>query len=356
MAFIESSRGGKPLYRVRWNYRRDDQGKQRFDERQFRDKREAVAFDRAKSAAHTVVTERITVGELFNLWEVTHFPALSVRTADYYRTAYRRRIGPFFAARRITTITALDVTRWQEWMVEQGHSANAANKSLATLKSLLAWGRSKGYTQNGAVSDTKPLPSKPVEPPRPYTPAEVERIAAGCKRLRDAAFVTLAAYSGLRYSELRALKWSDIDWQTEEILLRRSANPDGTEKTTKSNRERVVPVLKPGIVKLAEWRAAAPGIDLVFPGKTGRPINSKHWYTEVMPAIREASGIDFDVHQLRDTYASILIASGVEIAELTLWLGHTSFNVTLRRYGRLYTQRRAAGHLKANALLESGGL
>jgi len=69
--------------------------------------------------------------------------------------------------------------------------------------------------------------------------------------------------------------------------------------------------------------------------------------------IRKASGIHFEMHQLRDTYASILIQSGIGDAELTLWLGHRSTQTTIRRYGKLFEKRKAALAPKANALLAS---
>lgn len=69
--------------------------------------------------------------------------------------------------------------------------------------------------------------------------------------------------------------------------------------------------------------------------------------------IRKACGIHFEMHQLRDTYASILIQSGIGDAELTLWLGHRSTRTTIRRYGKLFEKRKEALASKANELLAS---
>lgn len=77
------------------------------------------------------------------------------------------------------------------------------------------------------------------------------------------------------------------------------------------------------------------------------------WYGKRLPAIRELSGIHFDLHEMRDTYASILIQTGVDSSELTLWLGHRSIQTTLDRYAALFPSRRRAALAMANERLRS---
>lgn len=355
MALIESTKNGKPQYRVRWNYRRDEHGKQVYDERRFASKADARRFDRLKDAATTADTERITVSQLADKWLTDHVDlALQMRTRLDYHTQVRIRIKPHLGRTRVAKLTPRVVTEWQKRMLETT-SAKTANRSLDTLRAMIRWGRSKGYCANRMIDDTRKLQVSPPKPANPYTPAEIERITNGCKRMIDAAMIGLAAYSGLRWSELRALKWSDIDFDKRTIHLTRSLDADQSEKDTKTEGGRIVPILMPGMRWLLEWQKVAPDTDLVFTSSTGGPV-SKRWYTDHAPGIRKASGIHFEPHQLRDTYASILIAADIGEAQLTLWLGHRSINTTLNRYGRLFEARRTHLAARADELLASGVL
>jgi integrase len=355
MALIETTKDGRPLYRVRWDYRRDpDTGKQTFQERRFRNKRQAVDFERQNKAGVTVVTERITVAQLATLWFAQHVDVnLELRTRSDYRTQYEQRIKPRLGNKRVANLTPAMISQWQDRMSGEGVGARTANKSLDALKAMIRWGRSKGYCANQLVDDTRRLKQPKPKAANPYTPAEVDRIANGCKHLRDATMIRVAAYSGLRWSELRAIQWNDIDWDAETIELTRSVDLDRSMKSTKSDKHRVVPVLEPGMRALREWREQGPNTVLVFSNRYGRPLANKEWWERVQK-IREACGIPFDLHELRDTYASILIASGIGEAELTMWLGHESIQTTINRYGKLFAKRKATLKAKANAALAAG--
>ena len=87
---------------------------------------------------------------------------------------------------------------------------------------------------------------------------------------RDAIFVSLLAYAGLRPSEALALKWSDVGKRT--ILVERAASY-GVEKGTKTLVSRNVRLLEPLARDLAEWklRSGRPAdSELILPGREGR--------------------------------------------------------------------------------------
>jgi len=325
MAVIESTKEGRPLYRVRWNYHRID-GKLTYDEKRFRNRDEALEFHRGATAAHTTDTETITVDRLSNLWLAMHVDtdACQLRTRKDYRTQLQLRILPYLGTRQVSKLTPKIVGEFREWMVERPTGATTVNKSLDTLKNMIRWGRAEGLCTNQLIDGVRGVKRPRPKPANPYPPDDVKRIVEGCQWLREATLISVAAYSGLRWSELRALKWTDIDFGTGTIDLTRSLDLDHTPKSTKSDRHRIVPILAPGLVALREWRKQTlhTGYDLVFPTRNGLPLREHGWYGKRLPKIRAACGIHFDLHELRDTYASILIATTeISAAELTLWLG-----------------------------------
>jgi integrase len=393
VALITTTKAGRPLYRVRWNYRTVD-GREVFDEKDFRSKSAAKAFDKRVVAATSTSTERITVAELAEQWLVRHVSAvdhegtrrLAKRTEKDYREQLRLRILPLLGHMRCARLTPAILADWQQQALAMERTERArerdasgklirvertvltspavVNKSLNTLKAMIRWGRSQGLADNRAIDDVRRLPQAKPKPPKPYAPDEIDRIATGCELLRDATLVYVGAYSGLRWSELCALEWRDVDLEAATIDLARTLDIDRTTKEPKSGEQRIVPVLDPGIEALRAWREHAPDTDLVFPDQNGKPLRS-NWYrhdrttTEVtsedrnLGRIRKACGIHFEPHQLRDTYASLLIQSGIGEAELTLWLGHKDIATTLRNYGRLFERRKTALAVKANQLIGS---
>ena len=92
------------------------------------------------------------------------------------------------------------------------------------------------------------------------------------------------------------------------------------------------------MAKLKEWKLACPPNDhnLVFPNKAGNPINhnnliQRHFY----PSLEKAGLPRIRFHDIRHTYASLLIEQGENIKYIQSQLGHSSPSVTLNVYAHL---------------------
>lgn len=403
MTLITTTKGGRPLYRVRINFRMVTDpvtGRRRkvFEEKDFRKKADARAFLKRATPITTTDTEKITIGEIATLYRSRYLESVDhqgnrhveQRTAKDGVEQIEIRIRPFWDRHRAARVRPQDTTEWKSWMLDQTRtvrrrkrdqwgavmrepdvgkrpgkiivedvtlstSAATANKSIRFMAAMMRWARSEGLTETRVFDDVRELPAPKPQPANSYTPEQVDRIARGCELLRDEALVLLAAYSGLRWSELCALRWSDIDMDAELVDLQRALDLDRSTKAPKSHRARIVPVLAPGMVGLRRWREVAPaGQELVFPDEKGGPLRS-NWYARNLVRIRQACEISFEPHELRDTYASILIqTTGIGEAELTMWLGHRSVQTTRDRYGKLFEKRKARLASKANAALAAG--
>jgi len=353
MALIRTSKAGRPLYIVRWNYRRDEDGRQRYDEKSFRKHAEAREWNAAKSARNTADTERITVRELGAIWMQEHVEGLAQRTKKDYVCQYEKRILPYLGSIMVSRLTTKKLRDWRNKLTSQGTGPRTVNKTLDTLKAMVRWGRSEGLCANVMIDDVRRVKAPKPKPANPYPPETVQRIAEACEYLREATMIQVAAYAGLRWSELRALRWSDVDLEAETITLVRSLDLDSSFKSTKSDLHRVVPILSPGVRALKVWREErADDVDLVFCTRTGKPLKENNWYGQRLPKIREACGIHFDLHELRDTYASILIqTTGIGEAEITKWMGHANMQVTVERYAQLFDKRKTAVKKLADASL-----
>lgn len=296
---------------------------------------------------------RTTIEALATRWREEHVSQLAHNTQGGYNSKLDLYIIPMLGALRVDDITPAQYAKWLD-DVARLTSAPTANATLRILRSMVRWGRGKGIASTKILDDIRTLNSPPPAPARPLSPREVERAAAACSRLRDATLIRFAAYTGLRWSELRALEWGDIDTDTRIVMVRRAMASDrrGHTKPPKSGKPRPVIMISPAVTAIREWREHAPDVDLVFPNKTGGPLGATWRRTVLNAEIRKAVP-DLQMHHLRDTYASILIATGeVSVGELTLRMGHSSVQTTLSRYGALLDAGSASFVSKADALVE----
>jgi integrase len=183
------------------------------------------------------------------------------------------------------------------------------------------------------------------------SPDEVRRLLLGAP---DGwrAFLVVAAFTGLRASELRGLRWTDVDLKAGVVHVRQRADAWGTIGRPKThNSERSIPI-GPFVVNTLKERklAATTKSGLVFPGPSGQPVthsvtlNSAYW-----PAQRTA-GLTADdgepkyrgIHALRHFFASWCINrrrdGGLELPIKTVQqrLGHSTIVMTADTYGHLF--------------------
>ena len=204
------------------------------------------------------------------------------------------------------------------------------------------------------------------------------------RRLLDAAepgyyrtlFMT-AALTGMRSGELLGLRWSDVELHGNRIHVRRSlswarvrdsegkppelSQPRFFEPKTATSR-RIIPLSAELTSALKRWKLQCPkGKDeLVFPSPTsptGAPAHRSNVLKRgLYPALTRAKLRRVDMHSLRHSFASILIAAGTPITEVQGLLGHSSAQTTLKVYSHWFrTLKTSSIDTLAKALLETSG-
>ena len=139
--------------------------------------------------------------------------------------------------------------------------------------------------------------------------------------------------------EILGLKWGDIDWSSRQIHVKRTYN-HGRFYDPKSKASRRKIDLAPQLIKaLKEWRLASRfnvENDLVFPNPEGKPQNHTRMLRKSFhPTLIRAELPRMRFHDLRHTYASMLIEQGENIKYVQAQLGHSSIHMTLDVYGHL---------------------
>jgi integrase len=197
-----------------------------------------------------------------------------------------------------------------------------------------------------------------LEPGRDFPhPQEVARLLDAAKDdPKRRAFLLVAAFCGLRASELRGLRWSDVDLKACELHVRQRANRYGTIGAPKSaSSVRSIPIDRDVMLPaLKEWKIKCPPSGYVFPSSTGKIEHNANILRGLLP-IMVAAGVakngrngepthKYGLHGFRHFFASWCInpksRGGRELPpkQVQALLGHGSISMTFDTYGHLFPQ------------------
>jgi integrase len=197
------------------------------------------------------------------------------------------------------------------------------------------------------------------------SPAEIKRLVNAVKdNERMHALLLTAALCGLRASELRGLRWADVDLKAGELHVRQRAdryNVIGALKSASSTR--TIPLAPDLMAALRVWKLACPKgeLDLVFPTGTGAIMYHRSMLDSLAPVMVAAGVVNkqgkpkYGLHAFRHFFASWCINrradGGRELPAKVVQglLGHGSIVMTLDRYGHLFPRGDDRAELAAAA-------
>ncbi|MFC6715065.1 tyrosine-type recombinase/integrase [Branchiibius cervicis] len=163
---------------------------------------------------------------------------------------------------------------------------------------------------------------------RPFSEVELESLATAIRVYDDrlADITLIAGWTGLRWSELRALRVRDLIRVPMRMLIVERAAPEGVEvKTTKSRRVRRVPIANRVTPLLDAMTEGKRLDDLLVTTSGGSQLHASafkrtsHW-------AKVANGRR--IHDLRHTAACLWLARGVDVVTVQTWMGHASIATT----------------------------
>jgi integrase len=179
----------------------------------------------------------------------------------------------------------------------------------------------------------------PDETMRPLDMNGLRQLVAAAETPFARALLMTAGLTGARRGELLALRWSDIDYVNRRVWVRRAIGLGGvkTPKTRGSIRAiTLTPVLAAELEGWWKQTSFRGGDDYVFASSTGTWLDGRNMDRTMFEPARRRAGLSLRFHDLRHTFASILIAAGVHPKAISEQLGHASVAITMDRYGHLF--------------------
>lgn len=328
----------------------------------FSKKKDADAWRNQTSVAvrrgeHVPDSASITVRQAGAEWlKACEAADLERTTIDQYRQHLDLHILPFLGNEKLTHINVPTVKALQTRLRQEGRSPAMVRIVTTSLGSLLAEAQESGRVSHNAVRELKKRRTASTSPQQRHkarlevgvdipTPADARRIVEAAKG-RYRPLIITAIFSGLRASELRGLRWSDVDLNKSEIHVKQRAdrfNKIGPPKSAAARR--TVPVNPIVINTLREWKLKCPKgeLDLVFPNGSGNIESHGNIINRgLLPTVNDAGVPQYTgLHCLRHFFASWLInapplglgLSGKVVQER---MGHSTLAMTMDRYGHLF--------------------
>ena len=155
---------------------------------------------------------------------------------------------------------------------------------------------------------------------------------------RDRAIRATALYAGLRRGELMALRWEEVDLASGVIRVERAYDDkERVEVEPKSQAgRRTVPIVGALRDVLVEHKARERrDTGLVFGSSAEKPFQPSNVWRRAHTAWTRAGLKPIGLHEARHTFASVLIAAGVNAKAITTYMGHASIQTTYDLYGKL---------------------
>jgi integrase len=329
-------------------------------------KKEADAYHatvrvEVRQGTHTPDSASLTVEEAGDYWiKTAEANGLERSTITDYRNTLRLHIAPYIGRVKLSQLSAPAVRDFEDKLREAGLSTAMVRRTRSALSMLLADSHERGFVNRNVARELRRGRERKAERRQKGklkvgidipTPDELRAIIAHL-RGRWRPLLLTAIFCGLRASELRGLRWQDIDFGAKELHVRQRADRYHKIGRPKSEAgERTVPVPPPVLNALREWKLACPKgtLDLAFPNCRGNIESYGNIIARGFLPLQIAAGITIDgkakysgLHALRHFFASWCINrrqdGGLELPPKVVQerMGHASITMTMDVYGHLF--------------------
>lgn len=352
-----------------------------------------------QDGTHVPDRATVTVAKAADLWiETCEAAELERTTVAAYKAHVTHHLKPLIGTTLLSKVGVPFVRAFEDEMRKTGRTPATIKRVVGSLGSILADAQERGLAAHNAVREMRGARKgkERRQAQRHERPLEVgvdipspDEIKAfiGALSGRWKPMLMTAALCGLRASELRGLRWSDIDLTKRELRVQQRAdrfNAIGSPKSKQGRRTIPVP---PALAQvLREWRLVCPkadtgrkddegnaimALDLAFPNGAGKPeghanILRRGFWPAMIAAGLSVPGKALDaegnplpapkysgLHSLRHFFASWCInpvsagGMGLSLKETQQRLGHASILMTADRYGHLFPKGDAMSEVDA---------
>ena len=288
---------------------------------------------------------RMTLGEWLDIWlEECAEPSVRPTTIKKYRQYVKDKIVPYLGGKQLCKITVTDIQALYRWLQKEGRcdggplAGSTVRRVHDVLHQALDVAANRHYIVKNPSNDVT-LPKKEITAKTVLNNEQLERFMEAIKtdeHWHD--FFYLEITTGLRRGEICGLMWPDFDEKKGTLSIRRTLHHKegggyyvGDTKTGTGRRTIKLP---PSTVQFLTERKQKSISQWIFPNPIHPedPVMPNSSYHRMKKILAEAGLPNMRFHDLRHTFATHAMGSGVDAKTLSGILGHTQTSFTLDTY------------------------
>ena len=287
----------------------------------------------------------MTLSQWMDQWIITYAkPNLRPTTTSTYEKMIERDIGPALGNILVRSLTTVQVQEFYNALACRGRkdprnfSATVSPGTVRSVHSLLheimdAAVRMNLCPRNPTNGTTVPKPAPPEM--QVLSTRQMKKFMNAIKK--DEQWYPLfytEMTTGMRRGEICGLRWEDFDQETGRLMVRRAYSGGAVQEDTKTEagkRTILLPESTADLLRKLYRKRKSPWI---FPDYLNPecPIPPSRVYHKLKSILKENGLPDIRFHDLRHTFATHALESGVDPKTLSSILGHTKASFTLDRY------------------------
>ena len=311
------------------------------------------ALHEVSLGTHTRATASKTVAESWELWiEQCEADKLELGTIKQRRAHLKHHVKDFIGSLKLSDLSTPLVYDFDTKLRQAGRSIAMRRKVVTNLKTMLTFAQGRGLVAQNVArgvrvkSDDRESNTGPLRAGVDFpSMAELNSLIDNATG-RWRPFFVAAIFTGMRLSELRGLRWPDVDLEAGVIHVRQRADSWGHMGPPKSKAgKRDIPLTPMVVNALKQWRNDGPkgSLDLVFSTRSGQPhrpanIHTRAWVPLLVKCGLTDDGVPrYNFHLLRHAAASLFIAYlKWPPKRIQTVMGHAKITLTFDLYGHLF--------------------
>lgn len=313
----------------------------------FRRKTDAVAW-KAKilaerntlSAQGIAFDPSMTFEKFADIWlDSKKSENLAQRSIDSYQSTITKHLDPFFKGKLLTKVTQADGLQFRQHLTTNTKLCNnRINFVLRVLKQIFNDAVKWDYVIKSPVKNLNflKLPDRALSY---WNHPQIELFLSANQGNEYLDLFELALNTGLRKGEILGLCWDKVDFDRSFIEISRTVDRYGLKDKTKTGKIRHISLNKRAKEILSKRHETRIHPSLVFTELNGEPIKENHLNDRIFKkAVIKAKVPMIRLHDLRTSYASNFVMGGGDIFVLSKILGHSSVEMTAKKYAHLSPQ------------------
>jgi integrase len=296
---------------------------------------------------------KVTLKEYLALWLEASKSSLRPKTVFQYEQIIRLHIDPYLGKVSLKELRQMRIELFYGELRKDGVGVRTIRLTHSVLhralEKALGYGLILRNPAHGAA-----LPRYEHSEMQVLEESQVSQFLVAAHDSQYEALYHLAVVTGMRQGELFGLKWTDLQWQSGTLYVRRQVQNvpgqswsfgepktragrrtirlgEGSLQVLRQHRERQ---LLQKAVMGQRWKE----FDLIFPSSVGTPLNPSGLRLDYNRVLDAAGLPRIRFHDLRHTAASLMLNHGIPVIVVSKILGHSKPSVTLDIYGHLYQE------------------